>query len=98
MSGFEIVALNLLALLFTATQFCWRLLETKPGPRHKNSSAWWEFVMGLLLIRCPKTGRDFSTGIHVDAGHWRVCRKNSRKRVVLIAKPTFLAAAGSKTG
>ncbi|MGA7772684.1 MAG: hypothetical protein WCA25_07030, partial [Pseudolabrys sp.] len=24
-------------------------------------------VMGLLLIRCPKTGRDFSTGIHVDA-------------------------------
>jgi hypothetical protein len=27
MSGFEIVALNLLALLFTATQFCW-LLET----------------------------------------------------------------------
>ena len=22
--------------------------------------------MGVLLIRCPKTGRDFSTGIHVD--------------------------------
>ena len=23
--------------------------------------------MGVLLIRCPKTNRDFSTGIHVDA-------------------------------
>ena len=23
--------------------------------------------MGVLLIRCPATGRDFSTGIHVDA-------------------------------
>jgi hypothetical protein len=22
--------------------------------------------MGVLLIRCPKTGRQFSTGIHVD--------------------------------
>jgi hypothetical protein len=24
-------------------------------------------AVGVLLIRCPKTGRDFSTGIHVDA-------------------------------
>jgi hypothetical protein len=24
-------------------------------------------VVGVLLIRCPKTNRDFSTGIHVDA-------------------------------
>jgi hypothetical protein len=30
--------------------------------------------MGVLLIKCPATGREFSTGIHVDAELSRVRR------------------------
>ena len=28
---------------------------------------YWGRVMGVLLIKCPNTGRELSTGIHVDA-------------------------------
>ena len=42
--------------------------------------------MGVLLIKCPTTGREFSTGIQVDEETLAGCHRNSPTPIARIAK------------
>jgi hypothetical protein len=66
MFGLEVFGLAILALLFTAAQFCWLLEAAKAQARERPLRQSFGSRYGVV-IRCPTTWREFSTDIQVDA-------------------------------